>query len=211
MKIKLLILSVIFLVTCIFVYNQQDLVDLQKPPLKKYLNNIESYKLVRHISLAESASDMLDLDDYFYADYQGPDGEVNLYIGYYYSANKAYAAHSPLICYPSQGWKIEEKHPGRSMDVDSYRINYDEITTSLGGRKELVLFWYQAYERTNTDIVSNKIDMGYNKLMHNGEQHGFVRVSVPLESGSYKEAKKIAMAFITAFYPHLIDFVSPHE
>ena len=180
MKIKLLLLSTVFLITCVFVYKPKEAVNLSKPPLRQYLNNIQNYELLRNISLADDALEMLDLDDYFYADYKGPDGKINLYIGYYYSANKAYAAHSPLICYPSQGWKIEEQQPSRSVNIDSHQIHYDEITTSLSSRKELVLYWFQAYERTNTHIVSNKIDMGYNKLMQNGEQHGFVRVSVPL-------------------------------
>ena len=211
MKIKLFILSVVFLVTCVFVYKQQDTVSLNKPPLRQYLDTIDHYKLLSHIPLAADALEMLDLDDYFYADYKGPTSNVNLYIGYYYSANKAYAAHSPLICYPSQGWKIDEQSPGRSVKIGSHQINYDEITTSLGGRKELVLFWYQAHEQTNTDIIGNKIDMGYSKLMQNGEQHGFVRVSVPFVNVDHKQAKQTAMDFIAAFYPHLIEFVKAEE
>ena len=207
MKTKLLMLSAAFLLTILFVYRPQEEVAQNKAPLKDFLNNIPDYTILRHIKLEKNAYDMLDLDDYFYADYNGPSGKVNLYIGYYYTANKAYAAHSPLICYPSQGWKIDEQQPSKSVGVGSYKVKYDEITTSLGKTKELVLFWLQAYDRTNTQVVRNKIDMGYNKLVNNGEQHGFVRVSVPLTGTTYKEAKQSAMDFIQAFYPHLIEYV----
>lgn len=208
MKYKLLVMSVIFLITCVFVYKQQNVVTLNKTPLKQYLSTINNYKLHRHNVLTDNILGMLDLDDYFYADYLGPDGFVNLYIGYYYSANKAYAAHSPLVCYPSQGWKIEQEQPGRSMIVGDYRIDYDEITTSLAEQKELVMFWYQAHEETNTGIVKNKIDMGYNKLMQNGEEHGFIRVSIPLKDADYTTAKQSGINFIKAFYPHLMEFVN---
>ena len=207
MKSRLLILSAVFLVTILFVYRPQEDVVQSKAPLKQFLSAIPDYKVIRHIKLEQNAYDMLDLDDYFYADYQGPSGKVNLYVGYYYTSNKAYAAHSPLICYPSQGWVIDEQQPSTSMNVGPYSIKFDEITTSQGKIKELVIFWLQAYERTNTQIVMNKIDMGYNKLMNNGEQHGFVRVSVSLTNTTYKEAKQSAVDFIAAFYPHLIEYV----
>ncbi len=206
-KVKLIILCSVFLLTCGFVYKKQDAVQLSKAPLKQYLENVAGYKLVSYVPLAEDASDMLDLDDYIFVDYDGPDGKVNLYVGYYYTANKAYAAHSPLICYPSQGWEIDEKTSGRTFDTGEYQINYDEIITSLGSSRELVVFWYQAHHSTNTQIFRNKIDMGYNKFMDNGEQHGFVRISVPLEDGDYNRAKQSIMNFIDAFYPRFIEFV----
>ncbi|MBU1220215.1 EpsI family protein [Myxococcota bacterium] len=208
---KLLVLSTIFLITCAVIYTRKDTGQLKKPPISQYLEHIENYSTVRKIQLTENASDMLNLDDYLYADYEGPDGKVNLYIGYYYTANKAYASHSPLICYPSQGWIVEEQLFDHILNVGPYQISYDEIIASLTNDKELVLYWYQAHHQTNTQIVKNKIDMGYNKLMNNGEQHAFVRVSVPLKDIDYEQAKKRATDFITTFYPLFIDFVDVDE
>ena len=157
--------------------------------------------------MAEDAVAMLKLDDYLFADYKGPLGIVNLYIGYYYTANKAYAAHSPLICYPSQGWKIDSNPKKAFLQVDAQTIKYEEIITSSGDTKELVLFWYQAGLFTNTKIYMNKIDMGYNKLRHNSEQHGFVRVAVPIKN-TYEESKSSAINFIEAFYPQFINYIA---
>lgn len=159
------------------------------------------------IDLPSDAVKMLKLDDYLFANYQGPLGNVNLYIGYYYSANKAYAAHSPLVCYPSQGWKIDDKPKRFTLQVGPKTIEYEEITTSLEGNKELVLYWYQAGSFTNTQIYKNKIDMGYNKLMYNSEQNGFVRVAIPINT-SYEKTQQIAKSFIEAFYPQFIQYIS---
>ena len=151
---------------------------------------------------------MLKLDDYVYTDYDGPNGRVNLYIGYYYTASKAYASHSPLVCYPSQGWEITREPTTHSLIVGPHSINYEEIVASLGEEKELVLFWYQSYLRTNSQIYQNKIDMGYNKLINNDEQHAFVRVSVPFKMAANKNMKKTALSFMKAFYPQFAEFIT---
>ncbi len=207
-QIKFLILIVVFFCTCIFVYGmQQPVTASQKAALMKYFQHIPGYKTIQMISLEKDALTMLKLDDYFFADYQGPSGKVNLYIGYYYSAAKAYASHSPLICYPSQGWKITSKPQTNTLQLPSSTIHYEEITTSLGTQKELVLFWYQSRLQTATQIYRNKINMGYNKLAYNDQQHCFVRVAVPYADSSYAKAKNTATTFILAFYPQFTKYI----
>jgi EpsI family protein len=202
-EIKLFVLALLFLSTCVAVYGRDTNEQLQKkPPLREFLGDIEGYTLLRNIALAENAEKMLNLDDYIFADFKGKTGRSNLYIGYYYSAGKAYASHSPTICYPSQGWEIDTAPISGTLKIGTSKIKYMEITTSFGKQKELVIYWYQARLRTNTRVYKNKIDMGYNKLVFNDSHHGFVRVAVPFSDSSYVEAKKTAFDFIDSFYPH---------
>ncbi|AGF79909.1 EpsI family protein [Desulfocapsa sulfexigens DSM 10523] len=207
MNRKLLILSVLFSVTCVFIYSRSATENVSKPPIKQYFEHIEGYKTLRHVDMEENVLSLLQLDDYLFTDYQGPNGKITLYIGYYYTADKASAAHSPLICYPSQGWVIEKQVPNLSVNIDPFVIHYNEIITSLGGQKELVLYWFQAHHDTNTKAFKNKTNVAYNKLTDRGEQHAFVRVSVPLGSDNTNQAKQDAMDFIKKFYPQFIRFV----
>jgi len=207
-EVKLIILSVVFLITSILVYwNTKPTKVKQKPALKPYFKRIDGYEMVRQIELSKAHVNMLKLDDYIFADYAGKSGSVNLYIGYYYASSKAYAAHSPMVCYPSQGWKINWKPEKKAMTVGGHEINYEEIITSSGEERELVLYWYQSRLLTNTAVYLNKIDMAYNKLTNNDEQHAFVRVAVPMGNSSYEEAKRRAEDFIRAFYPNFIRFI----
>ena len=207
-KIKLIILCALFLATSAFVYSQNKTYVTEKKSLHKdYFTTIPGYKLLNNKELSEDHLNMLKLDDYLFADYGKRNAQVNLYIGYYYSAKKAYASHSPLICYPSQGWEINNKATTHSLRVGSHTVNYEEIITSFGEHKELVLYWYQSHLQTNTQVYKNKIAMGYNKLVNKDEQHGFVRVSVPIADSTYEEAKTIATEFIETFYPQFIDFI----
>ena len=207
-KIKLYILIVLFIITGIFVhgYNRPEKI-VKKPLLSDYFNRIDGYQSTGPITMSDGHTSMLELDDYVFENFKDGTGTTNLYIGYYYSANKAYSAHSPLVCYPSQGWKIDSVPQINSMNIGPYAINYEEIVTSYGQEKELVLYWYQAHLLTTTKAIKNKINMGYNKLFYNNEQHAFVRVSVSLSKSSYDEAKKQAVKFIEKFYPTFIDFI----
>ena len=207
-EFKLSVLIALFLVTCVLVYwNAESAVVEKKPAMWPFLMQVEGYKIPRQANLPEDAVKMLKLDDYTFADYDGPNGRINLYIGYYLTAGKAYASHSPLVCYPSQGWKIKKEPVVQSMTVGPNRINYEEIITSYGKQTELVLYWYQSRLLTSTHMYINKLEMAYNKLAFNNQQHAFVRVAVPIGNGSYKEAKNAAVDFIRAFYPNFIKFI----
>lgn len=205
--IKLSILIILFSITSVSVYwSVGTSADIDKPMMTPYFSNIEGYRIVHKHELPQNAADMLNLDDFTYLDYSGPDGAVNLYIGYYYSAGKAYAAHSPLVCYPSQGWKIIKKAEKHYLDVASDKIEYDEIITSYGEKKELVLYWYQAGRFTTTNVYKNKFLIGYNKISNKSEQHAFLRVAAPIED-SYETTKAASIEFIKAFYPYFLKYI----
>ena len=207
-KIKLCVIIGFFIVLSTLTYSRKVRVKQDIPLLKQHFEVIKNYKILRHITLPESAEEMLNLDDYFYADYtRNHNKKVNLYIGYYYNANKAYSSHSPLICYPSQGWEIDTPPIKQTISIGSHKLHYEEITTSLNAEKELVLYWYQSHLQTSTQVYRNRIDMAYNKIMGNGEQHAFVRVSVPFAGRNYEQTKQDAINFIDNFYPQFIDFM----
>lgn len=207
-EIKVAILCGVFLVTCFFVYssNKSEVI-VNKPSLMQHFQNINGYITIRNIPLDDSAYAMLELDDYVFADYQGKNSRINLYIGYYYRADTASASHSPLICYQSHGWKVEGMQSKHTLTAGKYTIHYNEIITSLDEEKELVLFWYQSHDDTNTHPTRNKFDLAINSLLKNDEQHAFVRIAIPMTGTTYEQAKKTAIDFIQAFYPQFIRFI----
>jgi len=201
---KLIVVSVLFVIVGALIYNIEEIEVNEKPSIRSFFKNIDRYKIIQTSELKPELVEMLNLDDYLYADFQGPDERINLYIGYYYNANKAYASHSPLICYPSQGWEILGKEKKKSMKIGHNVINYHEIITKKDQTKELVLFWYQSYSLSSTQIYKNKISMGYNKLTGKNGQHAFIRVSVHYTDSN--NANENATEFIKTFYPKLINY-----
>ena len=207
-KIKLFFLGIIFFVTSLFVYS----VNFSSPVilssnLFNFISKIDTYKTIKNNELSVEARNMLKLDDYLFADFKKMNSDIfiSLYIGYYFDSGKAYAAHSPLVCYPSQGWKVVGAPKVDSLTVGEHEVEYEELVASFEEKKELVIYWYQSGKFTNTKVYYNKISMGYNKLFNNDTKHGFVRVAVPFEGSGYDEAKKNAIEFINAFYPYFIN------
>lgn len=177
------------------------------------MGKIANYVPVKGAVLTPAARSLLNMDDYFFSNFTAPDGDVNLFISHYYSAEKAYDAHSPLICYPSQGWAIDEGPRSGKIDYGKNTINYNEIITSFNGKRELVLFWYQAGSYTARQVYINKLYIGYNKLTRGNESHGFIRVSTPLLDEAYEETKSRVVNFIKSFHPIYVDFAyggEPH-
>lgn len=203
-NLKLSILISLFSVTAIFVYldAEPDPV-LRQPAMTPYFMDIPEYKVLNHVTLPENAVKMLDLDDYTYMNYYGTMGNVNLYIGYYLTSDKGYAAHSPLVCYQSQGWKIIKTSQKGYIDVEPDRIHYEEIITSFGKKRELVLFWYQSGRKSTTNAYLNKLNVGLDRLFNGTGHYGFIRVAIAIDT-SYEKAKQTATHFIKSFYPKFL-------
>jgi EpsI family protein len=180
----------------------------KKPAMAPFFEEIADYRTLGKVELNPKALRMLKVDDYIFIDYEGPDGKINLFIGYYYTIGKAYASHSPLICYPSQGWKIEKPPVTKTIYIGSNRIKHEQILTSFGNKQEIVLYWFQSYLLTNTNSYMNKINIAINRLLNENQQHALVRVAVPTNDGYFENSQNAAQEFIKAFYPILMDYIT---
>ena len=73
--------------------------------------------------------------------------------------------------------------------------------------KELLLYWYQAFDKTSPGTLLQKTYVLLAKFLHHREDNAFVRVSVPMEGQSIEEAFDIGAEFIEAFYPLFLKYV----
>lgn len=198
---KLIVLCIVLLVTCFGAYSKSTPKSIsQRVPLKQSLGPVRSFQTFEDIILEPHMIVMLDLDDHIFRNYKGPGGNVNLYIGYYLTTDKAYASHSPLACFPSQGWKISDPIK-QKLTAGDQTIHYAELTASIQEQNELILYWYQAGDKTTSSVTRNKYNALYNKIMHKPEEHAFIRVTVPISDSGKEAAENTAHRFIKEFYP----------
>ena len=207
--VRLVILIVLLLTAVVAVYRPAETVNVtKKRSLQSVFGTIAGYQLAGVTPLEANVYRFLDLDDYVAAIYTQGDGPIGLYIGYYYTLDKVSSAHSPLVCFPGQGWTIDKPRSGQ-MQVGEHTVQYAEMTASLEGRKELILYWFQAGDSTAPEVYKNKISAIINKFNGKSQQHAFVRVSVSYERTSIEQARESGRAFIAAFYPQFISYI--HE
>jgi len=177
--------------------------------LRDSLNNIEGWTNSGFDPLEEQIIDVLYLDDYVNMNFSNGKEIISLYVGYYLSNKKVGAAHDPLVCFPGQGWKISNKSTEK-LQLTSFgdeSISYSIMVGSLGQQKELIVYWFQAYDTANNSTLSQKLSLLFNRILHKGEDNAFVRLTIPLNDRSVLECKHIVDNFIKNFHPVFIEYI----
>lgn len=207
---QLVYLAALLVLTSFLVYRPTELVRVIKPmPLQMVLGPVDGFKLIVTTPLDDATVSFLELDDYTQSRYARDRDNVDLYIGYYNGLDKVSSAHSPLVCFPGQGWAVDQPTV-HSIEVGQEAVNYAEMVASLGDRKELVLYWYQADKKTVAEVYKNKINAVINKLMGRSEEQAFVRITVPIvraDGQGMEQARNVGKDFIAAFYPVFQSYV----
>lgn len=148
----------------------------------------------------------LKLDDYLNKTYTSRYGQVSLYIGYYRSSEKVGAAHSPLVCFPGQGWILSDGVK-KTVTVGNNKINLRQMVATIGPRKELVLYWFQAYEKTSPGTFLQKVYTLFARYAHGRADNAFVRITVPMNNMDEDAAYAIGDKFIKSFYPRFFAYI----
>lgn len=203
-----IILIVLLAITGLLVYRTSDSIGVTKSrDLKTVFGPVAGYGITYQSPLDEQVYRFLDLDDYTSIGYEKDRAPVGLYIGYYFTPDKVSAAHSPLVCFPGQGWAIDQPVM-RRLEVEGHTIHYAEMVARLEDKKELIMYWYQAGESTAPEVYKNKMNAMINKLTGKSQEHAFVRVSVPLTHTTLEQARATGQSFIEAFYPTFLSYIN---
>jgi EpsI family protein len=209
---KLAVLTILFLVTFALVHlNTSEAIRYQRAAqLSDLLSRIDGYEHSGNFIMEENISRFLDLDDYAFASFRGAYGLVHLYVGFYATPDKISAAHSPLACYPAQGWTITQPNP-LHLIVDGHRIDFAEIIACRQEREELVRYWFQAKHATTPNGRRNKLNSLYHQILGQNGKHAFVRVVVPVNNVDYELAREAGTDFMKSFYPRLVEFFDQED
>lgn len=207
---KIIILTLCFVLTSVFVYwKAPSIVAEKQVTLRQVLASINGWNSNGFSPFDQKIVDALELDDYANQSYTKGQDIVSLYIGYYLTTKKVGAAHDPLVCFPGQGWVLSDKKSGElilNQETDS-SLSYSSMIAQRGQQKELIIYWFQSYDQTNPDTLSQKISSLWGKILNNREDNAFVRITTPIGQKSISESQEIAFKFIKDFYPVFLKYV----
>ena len=204
---KIIILALCLVITSIFIYSKPSSIAVEKNiSLKQALANTHGWENSGFSPLDQKIVDALELDDYANQSYTKGQDIVSLYIGYYLTTKKVGAAHSPLVCFPGQGWIISDTEK-KIVKAGKNNINCISMVITKGKRKELILYWFQSYDQTTPGTLLQKIYTLWAKFRYNREDNAFVRVSVAIENQLKDKAFNTGEKFIKSFYPHFLQYV----
>ena len=174
--------------------------------LYQFLSDIEGWDRRKSFALDQEIVDALELDDYININYHRGKQEVSLYVGYYYSTDKIGTSHSPLVCFPGQGWVLSNRER-KVIHVDGNTINLEKMIAARGDKKELIIYWFQAYDKTSPGTFMQKVNNFLITLKGNNGNNAFVRVTVPIENNDAHRAYQIGIYYIRSFYPRFLSFI----
>lgn len=166
----------------------------------------DRYKITNN-RLSPRVIEELKLDDYIFQTYTRNGGAVTLYVGYYFSGKKVGAAHDPQVCYPGQGWKLSNKEKGTYELKNGEKVDYSSIIAVQGGSKDLIFYWFQVNDKTADNTLFQKMILLQNKILQQGENNAFVRVSTSLNEESIHLAQKRILDFMEDFYPIFLEYI----
>ena len=205
---KLIVIILLLCVTSVFSRVGKGDANKRKggEPLRQTFNTITGYAVSGQLQMEQNLYDFLRLDDYAYMAYEKDGITLYLYIGYYYTEDKITAAHSPLVCFPAQGWVLD-KAASHTITAKDHTVRFAEMEAVLGKRKQLILYWFQTYKTTTPHSHMLKLHALYNRMVHNEEQNAFVRIAIPMDDIERSESFRAGTDFIEAFYPRFLDYI----
>jgi len=156
-------------------------------------------------SLDETVTRILGVDDSILATYRATgDRWVQLYVGFYRSQRKGNLIHSPKNCMPGAGWHIlrTEKElvhvPAPGKPVEAIKLVLEK-----GGRRQLVLYWFQSRGRYIASEYLQKIYLVVDSIARNRTDGSFVRLISPIGPDGEDSALQAVRSFAAQLVPIL--------
>ena len=178
-------------------------------PLSTALEGAGQWHKIGDQYLRSDIINFLNLDDYILRSFRRGNNTMTLYVGYYKTVGKVGAAHDPMVCFPGQGWKLSGKRQGQSLHLPGGGvINYSSMIAEREGERELVVYWFQAFDHTTTNTFAQKVSLLARRLSDGREDNAFVRITTPLGERSTDETIKMVQDFIESFYPTFYRYVT---
>ena len=88
------------------------------------------------------------------------------------------------------------------------KVSFSSMIVESGNSRQLLIYWFQAYERANSDTFSQKLATLWNKVLGKGQDNAFVRISTGLNENKHATTpKKQYFAFIRSFYPVFLRYI----
>jgi EpsI family protein len=136
-----------------------------------------------------------------YANSEGK--ELYLFISYFKSQKYGSQIHSPKNCLPGSGWKILTREKTRVKGFSGSSLLVNRLLISDSKSKEVMYYWFQTRSGLVTSELGLKLDLVINSLKRAPTDAAFIRINLPLNEVSEKEALVLVEDFLKVFQPRI--------
>ena len=147
-----------------------------------------SFPLQIHDMIAEEdqipaiEQDILQMSDYFLGHYR-KEGvpPISLFIGYYDVQSAGRTPHSPRVCIPSGGWKIEALTTVDLMK-NGQSVPVNRVLIGKGEQRLLVYYWFQQRGKFIANEYAAKFNLLLGGITSNRTDGALVRLTMPVNN-----------------------------
>ena len=136
-----------------------------------------------------------------YANNEGK--ELYLFISYFKSQKYGSQIHSPKNCLPGSGSKILSREKTRIKGSTGSSLLVNRLLISDSQSKEVMYYWFQTRSGLVTSELGLKLDLVINSLKRTPTDAAFIRINLPLNEVSEKEALFLVEDFLQVFQPRI--------
>lgn len=127
--------------------------------------------------------------EYFFADFISPSAEaVNVYVSYYETQKHGQIPHSPKVCLPGGGWKIDRIDPVNVPGPNGQMISVNRMMTSMGQQRMLAYYWLKQGGSTYRKEGLARLDLIRFSLLENRTDGALIRLVTDVKSGDGVDA-----------------------
>lgn len=127
--------------------------------------------------------------EYFFADFISPSAEaVNVYVSYYETQKQGQIPHSPKVCLPGGGWKIERIDPVNVSGPNGQVISVNRMVTSMGPQRMLAYYWLKQGASTYRKEGLARLDLIRFSLLENRTDGALIRLVTDVKAGDGADA-----------------------
>jgi EpsI family protein len=128
----------------------------------------------------------------------GEDAPVWALVDYHRTQRLGATVHSPRICYPGAGWRVDRVESGRA---GGRAIRWLELTRE--GERMLAGYWYESRWGTVARETRLKAAIVRSALTRRPTDAAVVRLSTPIEGAGVEEARARLVRFVEEAAPSL--------
>ena len=198
---------VIFLVITVFII-KSGLIS-KKPEINRLSLNDFPYTVGDYKALdlvyPDWLADTLKAEEFILRKYEDSKGNIIKLYAAYFTSRKGTSTHNPDVCYPAQGWKIEEKGT-EVVEIEGKKYKLAKRVFRRDHDRQIILFWLQAGDGVYSDKLRHQMVVIKNALLTNQMRASIVRVSC-LNRLDLDEALKIEKDFSKLIIPILKDYL----
>lgn len=200
-------ITVILLVITVFIVKTgliSKKAEINRISLNDFPYTIGDYKAL-DLEYPDWLADTLKAEEFILRKYEDSKGNrIKLYAAYF-TSRKGTSTHNPDVCYPAQGWKIEEKGT-EVVEVAGKKYKLAKRVFRRGHDEQMILFWFQIGDEVYSDKFKHQMAVIKSAVLTNQMRASIVRVSC-LNRLDLEEALEKEKDFSKLVIPILKDYL----